>query len=239
MPIYKKPVLAEIFSEITLEQGSLDDSQYFDLVPIFKEKGFTNVEMGKSFSTPTDANQAEIALVPRVRCWDSTKTRLVQVARDLLVVNLVGNYSGWPGFQNLFEIGFNALTSVISKEKIRSISLHTIDKWKVPASDFTFSKYLNAGGKRIPAWYSDVKDPCDINLGRGFLNRDGYNKKLNIALRRSEEGYEFRITSEFHQAVKKGQVINELLGRLHDESNESFESIITDITREQVMGGAL
>ncbi|MBI4677400.1 MAG: TIGR04255 family protein [Elusimicrobia bacterium] len=241
MPSYKKPTITEIYSEIFLERRSLGDSECFDLVPRFKAAGLDKIEMCQSLGFPPQSepvpSQGKVEFVPRIRCWSPDKIRLAQVSRDVVTINLVGQYPGWTAFQNLFDSALTALTSVVSKEKIKSISLHTIDKFEAPTEGFTLGKYLTAGGERIPAWYADVKDSCDINLGMGFVNREGYNKKLNIALRRTEKGYIFRINSEIHYLVKQGQVVKDLLEGLHEESNETFESVISDATRNTIMGG--
>src|SRR5437867_11131756 len=99
---YKKPVLIEIFAECVLTPGTLPVPRFFDTVPTLKARGFTDIEM--IGNVQMTANEGP-SMQPRIRCWSADRRRLIQIAEDLVIVNLIGDYPGWRPFIELFELG--------------------------------------------------------------------------------------------------------------------------------------
>ena len=241
---FKKPTLIEIFTEIFLVKESFLPERFFDVVPKLKEMGLTKVEMDQPFlfqltQAPSEAKEQEFVAgpSPRVKCWNEEKKRLVQMAKDMFVINLVGEYPGWEEYVALLRKTVDAVKSVGVDIRCKSITLNTIDQFKVPRTGFTVGKYLNAGGSKVPAWYSDVKDSCDISLGMGFLEKDGYNNRLAIRVRAAADDVEIHMTSGFQALLRDGDELFSLLDKLHRQSTDSFKSIVTEATVNEVMGG--
>ncbi len=234
---FRNPALVEIFAEAHFEPGSFPSSRFFDVVPKLKSIGFTDVGIDSAIG-PEVIESPELLLQPppRIRCWSPKRNRLVQLWPDTLAVNLVGPYPGWDDYFRLFRTVHEAVRSIIGAVQLDTLALHTIDKFVVPIAMFTAGKYLQCGGVRIPAWYSDTRQAFDITLGKGLLKTDGFNRVLRIAGRPAEETFTIQITSLFHDAAH-GKSAEELLSTLHEESNVSFYSLVTQTTVDEVMGG--
>ncbi len=236
---YLKPSIVEIFSEISLKPNTLPQVALFELVPELKNNGFTEIEL---------AEVSEIAVnpliktvlqkkTPRIHCFNKDKTSLVQLSEDFVIVNQRGEYLGWNIYRKIFDLAVASLQKIRNPLPVSSLSLRVQDEFTVPRKGFALGKYLNCGGPRIPSWYANKSDACDITLGLGFLNESGYNKVLNIRVRPKVEEVRIQIESGFQNTLKDTDNPGELIEALHDESNETFESLMTDTTRKDVLGG--
>lgn len=234
---YRKPTLIETYVELHLGRGSLTEGQFFDVVPALKKLGYDDIEL-TTVGLSLDIKQGRPAPreKQRVRCWKPGRRELVQVGEDLLVVNLTGEYPGWDAFLKIFSEAQSALIEGLSRIQIKSINLGSIDRFEVPIDDYSFSSYFDVGGKVVPAWYSNSREAIDIDLGSGILESDGRNRQIHIDVRIADSVI-IGIRCQFHDAVSSGADLDSVLAQLHDESNEAFESIITDSVREQIMGG--
>jgi uncharacterized protein (TIGR04255 family) len=150
----------------------------------------------------------------------------------IVVFNQVGQYLGW----NDFKANMGQLVQVIGDESsFDSVSLQTIDQLEVPRSEFTLGRYLVCGGTYVPGLYESSAEPCDISLGRGLLASDGFNRQLQVKVTSVGSGMRVRWHATFTNKLQ-GNSIAAKLEALHSESNEMFESMITDDTR-RFMGG--
>lgn len=237
---YSKPTLVETFAEIHLAPETLTEARFFEVVPKLKDAGFTEIEFatvgvslevkpGRSVPVPRDRQ--------RVRCWKPGKTQLVQVGEDLLVVNLTGEYPGWDGFVALFNEAYEALEAGLGQVEVQSLNLLTIDLFRVSKERFSISKYLNTNGEAIPKWFADCRESVDMNLGRGLLQVDGHNRQVHVNVQAATDPVSVRFQAQFHERVEAGSDLMGVLERLHGESNMTFESLITDRVRKDIMGG--
>jgi len=241
---YKKPTLQEVVAEVHLGDGVLTPPQFFEIVPALKTAGFGDVEMtgGDVVEVDVEAKSLHRRAQQRVRCWNEDRTKLVQLGQDLLVANLVGEYPGWTAFMAVFNAALESLTTVINPAlDVRSLALTTIDMFEVPAEGFRFSDYLNVDGPYLPSWYADEEVPLDITLGKGFIAENGSNRQLRVRVRKrgDEDVMQVHMRAVFHNTVGQGDDdLRELLASFHVESNTMFEGLITDLVRNEVMGGA-
>jgi uncharacterized protein (TIGR04255 family) len=162
----------------------------------------------------------------------------VQLAQDNLVVNLVGEYPGWSPFTDLLETAMTVVHDSIGEFAIASINLNTIDRFLVPSESYVFDRYVDCSGKIVPEWYKGSREALDITLGRALVKEDSWNRQINVKVRRRDPvSIEFRVA--LHNTVERNHKWQDVLERLHNESNEIFESLITDATRNEIMGGLL
>lgn len=237
---YRKPTLVETYAELHLESGTLTEARFFDVVPKLKELGFTEVEFARALSIDFKPERLNFPReTQRVRCWKPGKRELAQVGEDLFVVNLTGDYPGWDNFVHLFNEGLGALGTGLGGLKVRSLNLLTTDQFLVPKEGFLVSHYLGVGGRVIPKWYENCKESIDINIGRGMLEPDGRNRQIQIGVRGAADPVTIGFQASFHDAVGEGTNLQDLLEDLHRESNVTFESLITDRTRNEIMGGRI
>lgn len=237
---YKQPILIEIFAELHLAEASLAPAQYFDIVPLLREVGLPEVELGQVEALAVNPGPGLPALArltaPRVRCWSPERTKLVQLSPDMVVINQVGKYLGWPAFEELFGTVRDILQRRLGHLQPASISLNTIDSMSPPRDGFTLGKYLNCGGEFVPRWYHDTSVTADITLGRGLLRDDGSNRQIRIAVRVDDTQAQVQMNCVFHDALAEQESVDAKLARLHEESTRTFEGTITEATRA-LMGG--
>ena len=231
---YKNPTLVELYAEFFFADGTLPESTFFDVVPYLKGAGFSDVEMGAGV---LEINVQEQSAEPRsrIRCWNQDRTRLVQLRENFIAVNLVGAYPGWMTFLEVFQTAQEAVAPTGAVPL--SLSLVANDQITVSSEDFTLDRYLHVGGAHIPSWYAGATEPLDITLGWGTLPSDGFNRQLRAKVRPQDDDttrIEFR--TYFHELLGDVDPLDKLAD-LHDRSNEMFEELITDLTREVVMGG--
>src|SRR5690242_7941189 len=123
---YQNPALIEIYTELHLVKDSFPASRAFELIPKFKEIGFNQVELDQSFAFSGELGPQQAAIVPRVRLWGEDKTSLVQISKDLLIVNFLhGHYPGWDMYMDLLAKVINTSKSVTGVISLNSIALHT------------------------------------------------------------------------------------------------------------------
>jgi uncharacterized protein (TIGR04255 family) len=238
---FRNPALIEIFAEAHLEPGSFAPPLFFDVIPALKAIGFSDVEIDSAPVGPQQIAESPEVLLrppPRIRCWSANRDRLVQLWPDTFAVNRVGKYLGWDDYFQLFRSVHDRLKTTIQGLRVDTLLLQTVDRIAVPIATFTVGKYLQCGGARIPEWYCDTTQAFDITLGKGVLRTDGFNRVLRIAGRPAGNLFTFDITSVFHD-VARGRSAEDLLSELHRESNESFYSLVTQTTIDEVMGGVI
>ena len=239
---YREPALIEILVEAHFREQSIQAPDFFKIVPALTDIGLTEIEFMQVLQTDASSSKLnEIQLdgsqeffAPRVRCRNKERTQLVQLSYDLIIINKVGKYLGWADFLDMFNESFRIAIGVLERKELKSIALTTVDKFEVPTNGFSICNYLNCG-PIVPNWYSDSSESIDITLGKGYVGLDGRNRQVKIKVRRGET-VKFHVTSVFHNSLLEKQTIEAALEKLHEESNESFESIITDNTRA-LMGG--
>ena len=98
----------------------------------------------------------------------------------------------------------------------------------MPPFDFVYSP-----AKR---WYSEVNASIDISLGQGFYNKDGFNKRVKIRVRPTNDNVEFQLVITFGK-INQQKDLTALMALLHRDSVQCFEEIITDNVRSEIMGG--
>lgn len=238
---YKKPTIAETYAEIHLAPETLTEARFFDVVPKLKDAGFTEVEFA-SAGLSLEVRQGFPPLpreTRRVRCWKPGRNELAQVAEDLFIINLTGQYPGWHAFVHLFDEGRRALAAGLGSVPARSLNLVTIDRFEVAREGFTVAKYLAVGGSVIPSWYADCSESLDLSLGRGLLEPNGRNRQVLVHVQAASDPVKVLFQAQFHDQVDEGADLQEALQRLHSEAHDTFEAMITDRLRDQVMGGQL
>jgi uncharacterized protein (TIGR04255 family) len=238
---YRKPTLFEVLAEVHLEPGHLTEARFFDVVPKIRDLGYTEIELttgGLAFELQAGKMGGWPREKQRVRCWKPGKKELAQIGEDLFVLNLTGgDYPGWDHFLGMFVRAIPALRAGLGVLPIQSLKLHTIDRWVVPKVDFLLGQYLDVGGQIVPKWYDNCSESADIVLGRGMLQLESKNRNVNVTVSAVNDPVHIDIQCGFHDMVKIETDLIDTLERLHSESNATFESIITDRTRNHVMGG--
>ena len=239
---YKKPTLIEQYVAFSFRKDTLSQAKMFDVVPALKKIGFDTVEVVNiEQSSINDTGQIQRTIIPRFRCWNRDHDNLVQLAPDQVFINKVGKYLGWKDFSQMYLNSLSIIKENIEFSNIEGIAFNTVDVMNV-FNNAPLGKYLNCG-EIIPMWYSQIKESFDISLGRGFLQADKYNKHIQLIGREINNEYQIKISSLFQKLITQPIISIDYLSNeienLHEESNTTFESMITDYTRENILGGII
>src|SRR5205085_2780376 len=99
---YRNPTLTEIIAELHLEEGTLPEKSFMALARELAAQGLDDQEFEQMVVVESrDQDQEpEPKIVPRIRCWDSERIKLVQFSPDAVYVNLIGEYPGWNKFND-------------------------------------------------------------------------------------------------------------------------------------------
>jgi uncharacterized protein (TIGR04255 family) len=233
---YNRPIIQEIYADLYLHPGTLPLARFFDLVPQLGRLGFPLVESAEPTAAAVDSRPPTL-----VRCWSEDRLRLVQIAPDNVIMNLVspdGTYPGWSTFvDHVARPALSAISAAVHGWSPQSVSLNTLDRAVIHSSSFRLGDYLNCGGPRIPAILADTVSAFDYDIGRGALRVDGQNRQIHIHGGAKADDYVILVHSVFHERVETEGKIIATLQKLHDESNTSFESLITPRMRNEIMKG--
>jgi hypothetical protein len=233
---YKNPTLTEIYAEFHFEAGLLPDKALITLGHELATRGLDEQEFTQSLVKSEEPGK-DATILPRIRCWDRDRTKLIQLSQNLVIVNLIGEYPGWSKFKEHAAIARDAIKKALKQSpSIKRIDFVAIDKWKVESATFSMARYFQCGGSFIPGWYSDVTVSSDISLGQGFHNRDGYNQNIKVAVRVSQNSADIQIVTTLG-VTRSIEDPESVLDQLHSEAVHIFEGLITDTVRNEVMGG--
>lgn len=235
---YRKPTLVETHAELHLVGETLSEARFFDVVPELKKLGFTDIELTTvGFSLDIRQGRPSSRDNQRVLCWKPGRKELVQVGEDVLVANLTGDYPGWDAFVRLFAEAREALVRGLGQINAISLNLGAVDQFDVERAGFGISDYLDVGGSIVPKWYAGCGESLDLDMGRGMLDQDGHNRQVHVNVRAGSDPVRVSFRTQFHDRVQPGVDLGVLLSRLHEESNATFEAMITDRIRNGIMGG--
>lgn len=222
---YKKPLLIELLSELDLEVALSGDA-VFDFVADLRKSGYPRVELASGMVPAPGPIQA---FQPRLRSWSTDGTKLVQVSATQIVVNQIGEYLGWSEFRDMF-VGVLETAKRHGPIAPNALSLQAIDQLAVASAGFRLGKYFACDGKRIPQWYDDCAEACDITLGRGHAHEGGKNRQLGLQMRNVGHEFAISLTTTFKDRLRSADALP-TLEKLHEEATSVFEAVITDETR--------
>lgn len=237
---YKEPVLAEIYTRVGLAEQTLPQEKLIEIVPLLKGCGLTAVEIGQALDqAPPYAQESAqlLSTLPRLRVWDEPRLKLVQLSPDLVVINQKREYLGWDVYSKFVADTLKVIEKVAPPLTYTSVSLRTQDKFTVPSKNFKVGEWLKTDGSIVPRLYENISSPLDIVLGYGYLDLDGKNFSINIVVRRTSSGMEFVFDCGFSRKADQNFDFHKILSELHDEAKATFEGIITDRVRTEVMKG--
>jgi len=228
---YKKPIIVEIYTRIFLNNGQLSNSRILDFACSLKEIGYTNNDIVLASEPSTGTNE----FTSRIRCWDQEKIKLIQLSKDTIIFNYVKEYPGWTAFKEFVKEGLDALDKNINTN-FQSVDIRTIDTFEIPDDSYRFGDWINCKSDKIPAWYNDSTDTIDITMGKGSIKSDCQNRQLLLSARKEGGKVRFKIEAAFHDRKHHDDLFS-MMDTFHQESNHTFESIITDRVRIEIMEG--
>lgn len=234
---YKNPLLVEIFSELRFATGTLPSARLVEIVGAVGQKFKGTTEFAQLLTATSEQTGVRPNIAPSLRYWSPDKTTLFQFSEDLVVVNQLRRYEGWSGFVQLFRTVTSILATNLGELSIASLSLNCIDKLEVEVAGFALGEYLECRGPHLPDSFADAREPFDIVTGRGIVSLNGSNRQIRATGRVEQAKFIVQLETKIERRVESSAKLFDVLEDLHDESNATFEDLITDRTR-RLMGGA-
>lgn len=179
--------------------------------------------------------QQQIRTGERLLFFTGNKRILVQVGTRLLAVHALAPYPNWEGFKPRIETSFKSLQDTVSILWVERISLHYINRIKIPHQHPKLDEYLEFYpfiGSRLPT------DTTSFLMGVEFSYTDGRDRcRVQLApIPKSEtEGEAAFILELEYFLARPGEVeaANALVWveEAHSRVEEVFEGCITDNLR--------
>ncbi|MFK7823745.1 MAG: TIGR04255 family protein [Oligoflexales bacterium] len=232
---YNKPSLLEMYAGVKLTKAKLSVDSWFGLFPKFQSIGLGLPEISSSIDLSVGGHTLSAASTG-FRCWNESKTRLVQISASEITVNFVKDYPGWASFYEFLKKVLKVVNEV-KKVDISSISLTAKNEAVIADGNFMLGSYLICDGELIPKKYQNSRFPSDISLGEGILEADNFNEQVRVAVRKNGETVTLQFDLSFKKPLINGQEYSDLLNDLHDLTLSRFEKVISEKYRKEVLGG--
>lgn len=237
--VYKNPPLAEALCEFQfipnvqwdLTIPGLIYERIKDRFPGRKQQAGIGIQL-----RPTDKGvEHKIeAAPPRVQFLNQEETALVQLAPDLLVVNLLKPYPGWLKFKSLIIDTFHVYREIANPKGIKRIGLRYINLFEFTSKNLRLDEYFNyypfipeTMPKVLSSFlvrsefpYSEEKEVLILQLASIIPKGPGLSSlvlDLDFAM----------ITPEYISLDE----IEEWVEKAHDEIERTFETVINDKAR--------
>jgi uncharacterized protein (TIGR04255 family) len=178
--------------------------------------------------------QQQIRTGERLLFFTEGKRMLVQVGTRLLAVHALAPYPNWEGFKPRIETSFKSLQDTVEIHGLERISLHYINRVKIPTQCPKLNEYLEFYpfiGSRLPT------DTISFLMGVEFSYADGRDRcRVQLApTPSSEEGKTVFILELEYFLAHAGRVAAAdalaWVEEAHSRVEEVFEGCITDNLR--------
>ncbi len=233
---YNKPTIRELYCEFFYHQP-IDTKTQLRLVDVFK-KDAESIKID-----PDVTGSPSNSLNFRIRLW-MNKNELVQVFGNRIAFNYVPinsenkKYLGWDYFSGKALDVVSRVEQELNSKDWKYTRLVYLDTFTVPdTEDFTIGKVINCNGEVVPKLIQSSRVATDIIIGNGaFANYDNFQAKIRL-YDKEKDLFKFDLESSFAMLSSNEINAHNVLKILHKKNIDFFESIITDYTREEIMGG--
>ncbi len=160
----------------------------------------------------------------RVRAFDKDKHRCVQVAPNVLVVNLTTRGTEYPGFPDLVDRAFEHLVQYrehFQPDSVREVALHYTDLVKLPwdgKDKIKLEEWFELGPRLPdPEWdYSSF----EMNISIPLSDEAGSADYVDLVFRSESsdaERHEFRFRMDWHGVARDVDTMEETILRMRLE----------------------
>jgi uncharacterized protein (TIGR04255 family) len=170
---------------------------------------------------------------PRIQFHKKDKTALIQIARDLLVINQLRPYPTWRGFKPLIANAFQVYREIANPKGFKTIGLRYINKLPFNTESVKLEEYFNFYPdipKDLPQTHANFISRVEILY---LNNRD----RLIITISSAPpevSGVSIILDLNYIMIIKEGipiEAYEEWLEQAHTAVEKAFESCIKNKSR--------
>lgn len=170
---------------------------------------------------------------PRLRFFDSAKTRLAQVGPNLLSANVLAPYPHWPQFRVFILECMQAYAAAAKPASVDRLTLRYIDQVRPQhQAPFRLGDWIVTGSAYVPGFLADSTLSASSRVQKTVIES---TETVSVVLQKEADGRAL-IMLDTELVVRNLSLAPELvasrLDQLHERAIEVFESCITDRTRD-------
>jgi uncharacterized protein (TIGR04255 family) len=170
----------------------------------------------------------------RMQFFKTDKTSLIQISKDLLVINQLKPYSGWENFKPVILKKLNVYSEIAKPDTFKQIALRYLNQITIPKNDIQLKDYFNFY-PYLPEKLSQIPKAFNISVD---LSNSNPLEHLSLTLTTSNINEEFfsfilEIASVYLNAdILKIGDFDSWLENAHEQIEQVFEECITDKSRK-------
>jgi uncharacterized protein (TIGR04255 family) len=234
---YKNPPVVEALCEINFCNSNWDSTipgLFFEKIknkyPKRKEINRTEI----NFKLSKDLASSEFKNTnPRIKFINNDNSGLVQIEKDLIVINQLKPYSSFENLKPIIIDVAGLYKSLTKPAGIKGINLRYINKITVPVDNFKMDDYFNLYPHYPQEWNIPAKFVTRLELipkNREHLEIITFGD----VPREGDITYSFML--DIYDILNKNDLsyknISKYIDQAHENIIQTFETIITDKTRE-------
>ncbi len=170
-----------------------------------------------------------------MRFSNKQESRIVQLSRDTIVVNIRPPYPGWEEFKPEIMNRIEDYVNSFEPDRIDSLGLRYVNKFSEPGKEFAIEQIF-CDNKYVPGIIFEKKSPFMSQLL--FMNGDDILTEINTGQIEPEEENLVSIILDIEvSSLKKIEIgkdsLSEILDGFHDRLNTIFKGCISEHLREK------
>lgn len=235
---YRKPPVVEALCEMYFEGSEWDDTaigQFYERVRAeFPKKRQQEIhEAQVRFSAAGDAAAGVRRLPPRMQFVTQTEDRMIQLGRDLLVVNQLRPYASFQEWENTLLEALKIYQELVKPRAIARLGVRYIDRVVIPERTVRMEDYFTL--------YPEI--PATLGAAHGaFMLRvelppkQAHRLLVTFGTAPPEQPDSTAFLLDFYDVVERGgevglDAIRSDVRAAHENVIEAFEASITDRLR--------
>lgn len=232
---YRKPPVVEALCEIYFASSTWDETvpgRFYDRVkgrfPLKRQQEVQEAEV--AFSAEGEAAARVRKLAPRMQFLTERKDRLVQLSRDLLVINQLLPYPRFEDWEPEINFALAVYRELAEPKGASRLGVRYINKVVIPQPTILMEDYFTIY-PRLPEALGDQQSP--FMLRAEFLRQRGHAVLVTFGSAPAEKPGESAHLLDLYDIFKPDTImpleaIREEVGLAHDNIEDAFESSITD-----------
>jgi len=234
--IYASPPLVEALCELRFEPGRAWDLTVPGLLYAEVRESFPVREQEDQMELQfrLDSPQVQKQTTRRMRFFNESKTALIQVSKDALVVNHLRPYPGWDEFRAMILMALEKYKVVAEPKSVSACALRYINRIPVPNDGAILEHYLEAV-PNVPKNLPEALIGWSLTLDIPHLERGGVVRLESGSAPGGEEEAAFILDLRFSALEPQQLGLDDALvawvDGAHDIIEDTFEACITDNAR--------
>jgi len=236
---YRKPPVVEALCEMYFEGSEWDDTvigRFYERVradfPTKRQQEIHEAQV--RFTAAGDAAAGVRRLPPRMQFVTQAEDRMIQIGRDLLVVNQLRPYASFQEWENTLYEALKIYQELVKPRTIARLGVRYIDRVILPVPTVRMEDYFTL--------YPEIPPALGAAHGAFMLRveiptqRQGHRLMVTFGSAPPEQPNSMAFLLDFYDVVERGgevtlDAIRNDVRMAHENVIETFEASITDRLR--------